>query len=775
MIRLGLQLTLRSGREAMVRLLITAAAVAVGVALLLGVLAELHAYEANAYQQCWSCTTGTSVPAALPAHGELWNDSADFYQGQTLSRLDVAALGQDAPVPPGVSRLPAPGTYYASPALATLLKAVPADELGDRFPGKLAGTIGQAALNGTNDLVIYIGYTPAELNQVPGTTWVTSIYTGAAQQVFSPFFKYAFYIGVIAVLLPMLVLISTATRLAADRREERFAALRLVGGTPSDIRQLATVESVVSAFAGAVGGIIIFLLVRSLLAGSALLGTAYFESNITPTLAGYAGVLVLVPAAAAVAALISLRRVQITPLGVSRRAKPKPPTFWRLTVLVIGLALYVYGLKVTNDKSIGAAAYPGLIVTMIGLVIAGPWITAVASRLFGRAAQGSSALLATRRLADNPRAAFRSVSGLVLAIFLGTMVGILAPAVNEVQSTPSAGALSNYLIGQVGLSPSAGQQLIRGIDAIPGATVYPLYGTATASAPAGGTTGHPGSGPGSAGKGGKGSGSPAGNGARTAAPPSRKQVQYFNNQVAMSCAGLRAIGALGRCAPGLTAIQTTDASLFDDNPKYQTQPIAGASDPAYTGDLTTLPLQAVLVRVGSPATLERVRTYLAVLTAPQTGAGYGSSPTPPRTFGETLQIRTARASLAEKIVYAAVALTLIVAGCSLAVTVGGGLVDRKRPFTLLRVSGTSVGVLTRVVMLEAAVPLVAATVLAGGIAYGTSILAFMRLAPAGTALPQLGRDYFTIMGIGLAIAFGVILVTLPLLRRMTAPSTVRFE
>jgi hypothetical protein len=31
------------------------------------------------------------------------------------------------------------------------------------------------------------------------------------------------------------------------------------------------------------------------------------------------------------------------------------------------------------------------------------------------------------------------------------------------------------------------------------------------------------------------------------------------------------------------------------------------------------------------------------------------------------------------------------------------------------------------------------------------------------------------MGIGLVVAFVVILVTLPLLRRMTAPSTVRFE
>ena len=45
----------------------------------------------------------------------------------------------------------------------------------------------------------------------------------------------------------------------------------------------------------------------------------------------------------------------------------------------------------------------------------------------------------------------------------------------------------------------------------------------------------------------------------------------------------------------------------------------------------------------------------------------------------------------------------------------------------------------------------------------------------GTAIPQLGRDYYTIMGAGLVIAFGVILLTLPLLRRMTAPSSIRFE
>jgi hypothetical protein len=749
MFRLGLRLTLRSGREAFVRLAITAAAIAVGVALLLGVLAEFHAFQANANQACWSCTTGEPVPSPLPSHGELWNNSVDFYRGQTITRLDIAALGPDAPVLPGITHLPGPGQYYASPAMAALLRTVPADQLGDRFPGHMIGTIGDSALNGANDLVIYIGYTPAALGAVPGLTeakggvipgitWVTKLSTAPAPEVFTPFFRYAFGVGVLAVLFPMLVLISTATRLAADRREERFAALRLVGGTPADIRVIASVESVVSAFLGAVLGVAIFLLVRPALAGAALIGTQYFESQLTPTIWGYLAMLVGVPVIAAIAALISLRRVQISPLGVSRRATPKPPGLWRLTILVLGVGLYVYGLSKTTHNSIGAPAYPGLLLTMIGLVIAGPWLTSVTSRLFGHLSPGSSALLATRRLADNPNRAFRSVTGLVLAVFLGTMVGAIIPAINSTEASPANAALSNVLLDQVGLDPHAGAKLLSGVDGIPGATAYPLYSlTGGGDAQIG-----PGTGPG---------------------------------DTAVSCAVMRALAVLGQCAPGRQAVQTSDGSLFVDNPMYNTKPFVDSTNPAYTGKLSSLPLQTVLVRVNSPATLERVRTYLTINTAPKQSGGQDTAPTPPRTFGETLQIRLGRAATLEKIVYAAVALSLIVAGCSLAVAVGGGLVDRKRPFTLLRVGGTPVGVLSKVVLLEAAVPLLAATVVAAGIAYGTSILAFVRLAPPGTAVPQLGSTYYALMGIGLAVAFGIIALTLPLLRRMTVPGNVRFE
>jgi hypothetical protein len=138
-------------------------AVAAGAALLLAVAAEFHAFEANASKECWSCTQGAAVPGRLPSHGELWNNSVDFYQGQTISRFDVGTLGPDASVPPGVPKLPPPGGYYASPALARLLQTGPASQLGERFPGAMIGIIGQAGLSGASDLAVYIGHSPAQV------------------------------------------------------------------------------------------------------------------------------------------------------------------------------------------------------------------------------------------------------------------------------------------------------------------------------------------------------------------------------------------------------------------------------------------------------------------------------------------------------------------------------------------------------------------------------------------------------------------------------------
>jgi hypothetical protein len=778
MYRLGLRLTLHSGREPFVRLVVTAVAVAIGVAIMLAVLADFHAFTTANNRPSWESTQGQPLTRnyAAATNSELWNYSNDIYQGQTIERLDVAGLGPDAPVPPGISKLPGSGQYYASPALAALIRTVPADELGDRFPGKLIGTIGHQALAGPDELVIYIGYHPSQLVFLPATTLVGKIATAPGRQIWTHYFRDAFVVGAIAFVFPILILVGTATRLAAARREERYAALRLVGATSRQIGIISSVDAVISALLGAALGILIFLLLQPWLANTAITSQRYFAGEVTPTIAGYLIVLIGVPAAAAISSLMSLRRVRISPLGVSRRVTPPAPTTRSLAPLAIGFALFVVGLLMTSSKQLGQGLLIGLIVMLVGLVVAGPWLTAQAARLLVRFSAGASALLAARRLSDNPKAAFRSVRGLVLAVFLGTVLAGLLPAVELVNATPSSKALSNVLLdgftgapicgndvncngngsppgsgnrlaGSVaqqqriaveGLPPQAAAALLSGLAAIRGTTAIPIY-----SPPKSGS-------PGNSGPGGPGPSAQGGYGV-------------------ISCTGLRELKVLGQCAPGRAAVVVQAQSLFIDNPRYSTQAIASASSPAASANVSHLYLQALLVKVNSGSTLERVRTYLVSHTT------QSMSGTAPRTFGEAVQARAGVADTVQRLIYIAVVLTLIVAGCSLAVSVGGSLVERKRPFTLLRVTGTPTSALYRVVFTEAVLPLVAATVVAGGLGYLIALLTVSKIAPAGTPVPVPAHAYFLMMGTGLIASLLVILASLPLLGRITGPDRVRFE
>ena len=776
MFRLGLRLTLRSGKEALTRLLLTMVAVGVGASILLAAFADFNAFQATNNRPAWDKTGQTPVAQQGPhtqlptLQGKLlWNYSNDVFQGKTIKRLDLAAQSSDAPVPPGITKLPGTGQYYVSPALESLLRTTPSNMLGDRFPGKEVGTIGSQALTSPDQLVIFIGHTPAELRVLPTTIGVNTIATHAQTSVWTNYFRYAFAVGTVAILFPILILIGTATRLAAARREERFAAMRLVGATPRQIGIIASVDAMVGAFLGAVLGIGIFSLIQPSLANANITGARYFISDVTPGTLGYVAVLVLIPLASAIAALIALRRVQISPLGVSRKMTPPAPKAWRVIPLLLGIALFVVGIIQTTHQAIGAGVYFGLIIIMIGLVMGGPWLTMQAARLLARSMNGPSTLLAARRLANDPKAAFRSVSGLVLAVFLGTALALLLPSINSASTaTPSALALNNVLLAtftssticgnevnctgdgrltnsnpsSFGLTAQDAKQLISGLRAIPGTTVIPLYANpqlvALVQQQANGMG--PEMGPG-------------------------KQAP---GDSIISCVDLAKVSALGQCPPGAKAV-VAQTDFESDNPSYSTQAIANQSSPAASVDLSQLNLATVLVKVDNNNTLEKTRTYLATHT-PQSLAGMA-----PRTFGEAVQVRMGLTDTIQRIFNGAVGLTLFVAGCSLAVTVGGSMVERKRPFSLLRLSGVSTAALYKVVLLEAVLPLIMATFVAAGIGYGISVLAVKKIAAAGAPLPTLGHSYFILMGAGLVASLCVILVTLPLLGRLTKPDSIRFE
>ena len=179
MIGLGLRLVISGGREAITRLVVVAVAVGLGVGLLLTAVAATNAVTTWNSRHTWYWTGTAWVPlgSAKGVAPLWWHPGSDSFNGQSISRFDVAATGTSSPVPPGIPRDPGPGQYYASPALAALLHSTPANQLAGRYPGHLAGVIGDAALPSPSSLVIIVGRTPAQLAHTPDSVQVTSIST----------------------------------------------------------------------------------------------------------------------------------------------------------------------------------------------------------------------------------------------------------------------------------------------------------------------------------------------------------------------------------------------------------------------------------------------------------------------------------------------------------------------------------------------------------------------------------------------------------------------
>jgi hypothetical protein len=719
MIRFGLRLAVTGGREAVVRLVVLAAAVTLGVGMLLSILAGINALQAQGDRYA-ILNTGASTPAAPGADPLWWSVRRDMYDFRVIDRIDVAATGPHSPVPPGIGRLPGPGEYYVSPALGDLLATVPSDRLGDRYPGHQVGTIGRAALPSPSHLMIIVGQPVDGVAAIPGAVMVTGIET-EAPEIWLAALNLILAVTGAGLLFPVLIFIGTATRLAAARREQRFAAMRLVGATPRQISIVAAVEATIAAIVGTALGFVLYGLIHGWVAAIPFTGEVFYPDEVSVSPIGVVAVALGVPVAAALAARLALRRVRISPLGVSRRVTPRPPRAYRLIPLGLGIAELFYFIGNRPETGLGqtAAYLPGLVLIMAGLIVAGPWFTMLGARMLASRASRPAALISSRRLADNPQAAFRAISGVVLALFVTTV----------------AMAVITTIVANRG--SNRGEADGRG-------DLFGYFDSETVDVPASMT-------------------------ADLAATPGVGQVMIVranpraepgDEPGVISCADLARATVFGRCADeGAQVAAVWPALNFAGNREALWPSAALSAD-----ELPRLPVQSMVVRTdGSRAAIERARTILI--------AAFPAERNPPYADGEWeadfVNTLTGWKRLANVIILA----SLPIAGCSLAVSIAGGLSDRRRPFSLLRLSGVPLRVLRRVLALESAVPLV----LVAAVAVGAGLLTahLFLLAQMGYALVLPGAGYWLLVGAALAVALGVIASTLPLLERITGPEAAR--
>ena len=508
----------------------------------------------------------------------------------------------------------------------------------------------------------------------------------------------------------------------------------------------------------------IILLVTNEVKTTEVTGSRYFSYLVNPSGLEYIITLVGVPVAAALGALWSLRRVRISPLGAAKKTTRPPPRAWRVLPLLIGLVLFIVPVAVTGK--VQSHDLPvvdlGLVLVMAGLIVGGSWLTMQVARLVARFGRGAPSLLAARRLSSDPKGTFRSVSGLVLAVFVGTAIAGIVPALLSDQQDVGGGTLSNVLrasfaasypgstAASLGLSPNAGAQLLDELHSYSGVTALPLY-VAPGQSVLKPIPGQP--------------------------PPSQQnggikcgtsgcEVTDF----IVNCQTLKQFSALGACAAGVTAVRVDfSALLYTDNLLGANTQIVSQSATAASSDVGSLTLGAMLVKTNDSATLEKVRTLLTGYTA-RSGATEA-----PQTFGEVAKARSALYNEIQQVALVVVGLTLLVAGCSLAVAVSASMVERKRPFTLVRLTGTPTRVLYGVVLLESAVPLFTAAIVAVGVGLAVAEPVVRQFAAKGTSMAFPGAAYVLTMVVGVVACLLVITAGLPLLKRVTDPNNVRFE
>ena len=704
-LRLGLRLTLGSGREGLVRVVFVAAGVGVGVALLLLALTIPQALRGRSERVAWHDAAYSALsqetdddPTSESVDGALFLAVSDYYDGRPMIRAYLAALGDDPPVPPGLERGPGPGEVAVSPAMARLLESTPDDELDGRFPGRVTLTIGPEGLAHDNELVAIIGRAPDELDGVRSVGAVHGfdrvVPTGWAINALLALFLLS---GAMLVLVPVVLLIVAVTRVAGRQRERRLAAIRLVGATQVQISLVAAVEAGIAAVGGTALGWAIYEVGRRILAATVVFQYGHFwldDVSLPPW--WLAAILLGTPALVMLTAVASLRHVRTRPLSVQRRAPRRRPSPWLMAPLIVGLAGQFALLPFRDRLAVpsGDGAQPSLPVlatvltlsTIVGFVLVGPWLVATAGRGVARLSRGVPSLLAARRIADNPQATFLSVAAVGLAATALAYVGCTAAAVSSAPNT-SGNPDGSLRPGVVSIMTGG----------VPATVVEPLLS----------------------------------GGAVT----------------------LRGFGGAVACEE-LARVQYRTCPYPPDSGLVE--PVAGTPPPG-TVDLMYLPTD------GSLAAENRIRTEAANLVP---NAIINSNRDPVDRNLETFFRDT------DRLAAIAALFVLVVGAFGLTASMVGGLIERRRPFALLRASGVYLSELRRSVVLETAATMAVVSVAGAGVGM---LLAYGSALQGGAQWRWPGPEVYGFIAGGVLAALLFSTIALPLLSLTTRHDAIRFE
>jgi hypothetical protein len=752
---LGVRLSVAGGRSGWARLAMISAGVGLGVAMLfiaatLPALATVRDARVNAR----TVVIGQTMPRG--ADTVLAAEIKSEYRGRTIYGQQLQPEGERAPLPPGVTRQVAPGEMVVSPALAELLASGEGALLRGRWNARVVGTIGAAGLSGPGEYAVYLG--TDRLTDKTGHR-VRTFGKSPDEEGIPPILLLLGVVGLVVLLLPVMIFLTTAVRFGGEARDRQLAALRLVGADGAMTRRIAAGETLAGALAGLVAGGLLYIAVGLLASRLVPPGMSFYLADLRPVPALAVLVVVLVPIVAVMVTMSAMRRVVVEPLGVVRHSGGRSRRlWWRLLLPAVGLAL-LYPLRDGLSGKASGFEYQvmaGVAALLVGVALLLPWVVEAAVRRLGG---GSVAWqLAVRRLQLDNGTAVRAVSGIAVSVAGAiALQGLLAAVQTQFTDTPSDTHQYQSVV-YLNTPVETNGPWLTALKTTPGVRAVGPAGSLRAT--------------------------PTG---ATANPDTDTMVRVGD------CEVLKLYAKLGACADGDSFIVTTPGAVTPRTGTYtvrEDQGVATGPGRPWTVPATARTVPALTDGLTGPPTLLVTPRALVGVPRPAASNVYiGVDPADPDALD---RVRNAAARLdpsvlvwpvhpnvaeavldnvRQQLLVGATALLLLI-GASLLVNVAEQLRERRRVLAVLVAFGTRRSTLTGSVVYQMAVPVVLGLTLA--VATGTGLAMVLQ----ALANAPISADWYGIGVTSGAAALVILLTTtasLPLLWRLTKPGGLRSE
>lgn len=235
-------------------------------------------------------------------------------------------------------------------------------------------------------------------------------------------------LATVFLIVPAISLGVASAKLSARRQDERLSTLSLLGAKPGTVRLLAVAEPFIPASAGIIAGIAGYFLLAYPLSLLVFNGQALGYSALMMPLWLLAAVVIGLLFVCLLSAMLGLRKITVSPLGVRTRSLARKFPVARIIAVVVLVVGMIGALVFSLDRNQPTMVFVVASIITIGIAlllinVIGVLVMRIHGWFSHRMARTPTSMIAASMIADAPAQYWRRVAGLSMITFIAVVGG----------------------------------------------------------------------------------------------------------------------------------------------------------------------------------------------------------------------------------------------------------------------------------------------------------------------------------------------------------------